>query len=85
MFIVFFFKSMPPLLLTLVGFPADQQVQGVSHAEGVLLGQIVDRKGSPVPEGNRLAQQRSGGADLELLTLQKQQTVTHVGSRERLP
>lgn len=75
---------MLPLLLTLVGFPADQQVQGVSHAEGVLLGQIVDRKGSPVPQGHGLAQQRSGGTDIELLTLQKQQTVTHVGRGERL-
>lgn len=58
------------LLLTLVRFPADQQVQGVRHAEGVLLRQVVDREGSPVPQCNSLAQQRSGGTHLELLTLE---------------
>lgn len=45
------------LLLTLVRFPADQQVQGVRHAEGVLLRQVVDREGSPVSQCNSLAQQ----------------------------
>lgn len=64
---------MLPLLLTLVGRPADQQVEGVRHAEGVLLCQIVDRKGPPVPQRNSLAQQRSGGTHLEMLALKNSQ------------
>lgn len=72
------------LLLTLVGFPADQQVQGMRHAEGVLLRQIVDRKGPPVPHCNSLAQQRSDGTHLEMLTLKYSQHHT-CGQEETHP
>lgn len=72
------------LLLTLVGFPADQQVQGVRHAKGVLLCQIVDRKGPPVPQCNSLAQQRSGGTHLQMLTLKNSQHRT-CGQEARAP
>lgn len=42
--------------LTLGGFPAYQQVEGVHGAKGGVLRQVVDRKGSSVPEYHRLAQ-----------------------------
>lgn len=62
----------PALLfsLTLTGFPADQQVEGAHSAKGDLLGQIVDREGSSVPQHDCLAQQRSGRAHLKLVSLQ---------------
>lgn len=72
------------LPLTLVGFPADQQVQGMCHAEGVLLCQVVDRKGSPVPQCHSLAQQRGGGAQLELLALSNRKHHT-CGQKETAP
>lgn len=56
--------------LTLTGLPADQQVEGAHSAKGDLLGQIVDREGSSVPQHHCLAQQWSGRAHLKLLPLQ---------------
>lgn len=56
--------------LTLSVFPADQQVEGVHSAKGDWLHQVVDRKGSPVPQHHCLAQQGSGWAHLKLLPLQ---------------
>ena len=67
------------LLLTLVGLPTDQQVQGVRHTKGVLLCQIVDGKGPPVPQGNSLAQQRGGRTHLQLLALKNSQHHTWAG------
>lgn len=63
-------RMLPLVSLTLTGFPADQQVEGVHSAKGDLLRQIVDRKGPSVPQHHCLAQQGSGWAHLKLLPLQ---------------
>lgn len=54
------------------------------HAKGVLLGQVVDREGSPVPQCHSLAQQRGGGAQLELLALDNRKRHT-CGQEEPAP